>query len=204
MRRRFDPELFHLDPNPLGLELDTEVAAHIANEVYAKNRPGHAGNNWAVESFRIDPTGRSGNRSPGYDEDSSGYVVSVLGDPSYFRRDNYHEINGDFAEATQAAFDIGERRNRMNVKGTFGFMGAVLVPSAVIEGGIAMTGDSAAMITAGAMLAVVNGLIDVSAVQNLYRRALTNPKYLTLHGRHLLRAYQIGIDLRLPPMLVKG
>src|ERR1039458_3553761 len=85
MSQRFVPEHFFLEPNPFELELDTEVDARIANEVYAHNKAGHAGNNWEISQFRIDPTGMSESRAPSYSPDSNGYTANFIAGPSFLK-----------------------------------------------------------------------------------------------------------------------
>jgi hypothetical protein len=204
--KRFIPEQFELSVFAgRTFELDQEVAARIANVVWAYDKAGHGGNNHSRDtSFIVDPTGGEGNSHAPHSEGDI-YVPSYRA--SFDVRQGQTPIedsNPAFGRALQQAFDDGNRRNRLGLGGTTLFMA---IPAGATAGGEALAiggHDPVAAVVVGAIggLGTAAGL--AMGGYNAYRRAVTNPNFGYLNERHLQAAARHAVSLELPPLLVSA
>jgi hypothetical protein len=197
----FVPEQFELSVLAESFTLDNEVAAKIANTIWAHDRPGRAGN-YSLEPFQVDPTGGEGNSHAPYHEGDAKipyYLASFDGVTSWTPN---NAANGLFGRAVQQALDDGERRNRMDAKGTTLFMATPTIISSGLEALAINTHDYAAELIVGVYGGGFTLAMIVMGGYNAYRRAITNPNFVPLNERHLRAAAAHAAKLALPPVVL--
>jgi hypothetical protein len=197
----FNPERFTLDPSAKGWELDQEVAAIIANEIYCDDTEGQAGNNYADPDVIIDPTGKTFTRSLARNneenpEESWAFRISFHAD------DSSDNLNGAFATQVKSALFEGERQNASGLKGSLAMTGVIVGGPAILTAA-ALETDVPTLITVGMIggAALMLTGLGKTIPQNFYRLYLTKPDSLA-NRRKLQAVAQMAESLKLPPVVI--
>jgi hypothetical protein len=199
MQHRFQPEQFVLDPKVTQFQLDQEVAARIANRLYADDPATHNGNNWAEPLVIVDPTGETAThgvyKKETDPESDKGYRISLEAEET----DNVNQL---FAREVRTGFLANERRHRLGWAGSLIITGGVV---GVFEGGpidVALSTDLPALSKAELIATgtFVTGLMLKHMPGHLHRLNVIRPGSRS-NERHLKSAEKIADELDLPPVI---
>lgn len=181
-----------------GIEFDVEVAQELAERVAQAD--GGIRNHNHASSFQRVYVEIEGISEPIEVDEERRYgrkIVlpsNVLVDP-----------NPTFARQFQGALDEREHSNRMNIPasiGMFTLMSAIpsgLMAIAFSEKGLT---SEEALASVGIGVAISATLFGYPAVQNLYRRIVTDEDNRRIHQAHLNRASRLAAKLELPPVVL--